>query len=941
MATAMVELERDDADPQALVERLLRAAHSIKGGAGFIGRRNLQRLAHALEEALENIRDARVARSPEVFDTLLAVLDRISAMVDDVEHSDDADISEPLSRLKPLLAPAEPTALALAPAPARQQPPSAGEFDLSDQLLQSWPAENAFLYGLKLDWLECEERHGLAPRAVVERIARAGTVLESQTRPSGPPLRDGLPTAPVWLLAVVSASSDLDDFVRAMDIPCAAVIPLRQKPVSEQRAPRVEESPRRAPAASGFLRVSVPLVDRMMSLAGELVLVRNQALRSAEPGNVPLRRLLRRLDSVTDELQDAALRMRTQPVGTLFDRFPRVVRDLARQLGKQIDVHITGAEVELDKTIIELLADPLTHMIRNCCDHGIETPAVRSAAGKIGAGRIDLSARQERGQIVIEIRDDGRGIDAQAVKRKALEQRLKSSEELDRMGERQIFGLILTSGFSTAAKVTDLSGRGVGMDVVRTNLDQIGGVIEIDSHAGRGSIFTLRLPLTLAIMPCLLVSTAGQCYGVPQRDVEEILLLGSESSRFHIERTHESEVLRWRGRLLPIVRAQEILRRREPLDAAAIFEIAERFHRADATGHKSYALVIRLGSRRFAIVFDDVIGSENIVVKPLHPLLRPLGIYAAATILGDGNVALIVSADGVARHGGVVDLAASDTLEAAHDATDDARREPVLLFRCGPEELLAARMDSVRRVVTISPADIERVGDRELVNVDGTATRVVRIDKALSLSKSVEADRMFLLLPRKQIVPAGLLVSQIIDTPSLVLDVDTRAYAAPGVLGSLMIEGDIALVIDVDRIAESASGNGSSPVASRPRAARILVVDDTAFFRKLVAEHLRGAGYEVTLAEDGSAGLSMLRQGPFDAVVSDIEMPQMDGHALARAVRADPQVAHTALLALTTLNTPESRASAAASGFDEYEVKLDRDSLLSKVRALLQRRPAR
>ncbi|HEX4792928.1 MAG TPA: chemotaxis protein CheW [Humisphaera sp.] len=925
MSAAMIALERNEGNAPSQIEQLLRAAHSIKGGAGFIGRRNIERLAHAFEEVVENIRDGRVARNAEVVDALLAVLDRITALVDDASHSDEADISEPLARLTPLAGVA--TALATTT--------SAHDFEITERLRQAWPAENAFLYGVKLDWSECEQRLGLSPLAVAEQIERAGHLLDSRTQISGAELAGGLPRPPFWWLGIVSSSAAIDDFIKALNIPCAMVVQLGQKsaPV-ETKPPAPADAPRAASPAS--LRVSVSLVDRMMALAGELVLVRNQAMRQAGPVNSPQRRLLRRLDSITDELQDAALRMRAQPVGALFDRFPRVVRDLARQLGKQIDVRISGSEVELDKTIVELLADPLTHLIRNCCDHGIEMPEQRVAAGKTPGGTINLSARQERGQMVIEIRDDGRGIDIQAVKRKAIEQGVKRADELEHMGDRQIFALILLSGFSTAKQVTDLSGRGVGMDVVKTNLDQIGGVVEIDSQPQRGSIFTLRLPLTLAIMPCLLLGSDGQCYGVPQRDVEELVLLGDAHARRRIERNHEGEVLRWRGRLLPVIRVREALARREPFDAAALAEVAGRYHAEGASASQGYAAIIRLGSRRFAMAFDEVLGSENIVVKPLHPLLRPLGIYAATTILGDGSVALIFSGEGIARHSGILNRAIAETAPAVPTGSE-AQPEAVLLFRCGRDELLAVRMNSVRRVVAITTDRIEQIGGREMVNVDGAATNVVRLDRLLKLSPYPDAARLFLLLPRNAGMPIGLLVCEIVDTPKLQLQIESRAYKAEGVLGTMMIRGEIALFIDLDQIARMWEKNaGSLPKAlAHRRGARILVVDDTQFFQKLVAEHLRQDGYEVTVADNGSAALAMLREQTFDIVVSDIEMPVMDGHAFAQAVRADPALAHIPLVALTTLNTPASRATAAESGFDAYEVKLDRQTLLETVAMLL------
>ncbi len=309
-----------------------------------------------------------------------------------------------------------------------------------------------------------------------------------------------------------------------------------------------------------------------MTLAGELVLVRNQALRSpyADSG---LRPIVQRLDAVTGELQEVVLRTRMQPVGNLFGRFSRMVRDLAKQLGKEIDLGLSGAEVELDKTILESMSDPLTHLVRNCCDHGIELPAERERAGKSPSGRVALSARHLGGQIFIEVRDDGRGLDPDKIRRKALQQGLRSKEELARLGSRDVLALILLPGFSTAAEVTDLSGRGVGMDVVKTNLDRLGGVLEIESEPGRGTAFTLRLPLTLAIIPCLIVAVGGERYALPQKDLEELVCLHPGHSRSRVEHTFDQEVVRRRDRLLPLVRLEEVLRRPKPFTAATRAEI--------------------------------------------------------------------------------------------------------------------------------------------------------------------------------------------------------------------------------------------------------------------------------------------------------------------------------------------------------------------------------
>ncbi|MEW6251749.1 MAG: chemotaxis protein CheW, partial [Planctomycetota bacterium] len=584
--------------------------------------------------------------------------------------------------------------------------------------------------------------------------------------------------------------------------------------------------------------------------------------------------------------------------------------------------------VELDKTVLELLADPLTHLVRNSCDHGIEPPDERLRAGKAAAGRIQLAARQERGQILVEIRDDGRGLNRAAIARKALQQGMKRPAELERLSERQLYELILLPGFSTAEHVTDLSGRGVGMDVVRSNLEQLGGGIEIGSTAGQGTVFTLRLPLTLAIMPCLVLRSGAQRFVLPQRETEEIVRL-SEGPGHSIERSHDEELLRLRGWLLPVLRLRNVLQSAAAVEAGPVGGACA----PDGPG-AGYVVVLRVGSQRFGLVVDEVLGGGDIVVKSLHPLLRSLGIYSGATILGDGTVALILSGEGLARLGGISARAAVESAEPAGDAR---LQHTLLLFRCGEAELLAAPLSAVRRVVRIASERIERVGARELVNVDGAAINVLRLDQFLDVSPCPARPWLYLVLPRNSAAPVGLLASEIVDTPTVAVDFDEQAYRADGVLGTAMLRGQIALFVDLDRIcALWQTGRDPAPALPDPVRRKILVVEDTQFFRRLIASCLESAGYEVVTARDGHEAVAQLADGAFDLVVSDIEMPVMDGLALARHVR---QVARTALplLALTSLAGEADRNRLLAAGFDAHEVKFDRERFLRAVEELLAR----
>ncbi len=953
MTSRLIALERNEGEPQAHFEQLLRCAHGIKGGAGFTGWKKIEQLSHAMETVFENIRDGRISPTSDVIDTLLSALDRVGAMMDDLEHSNEADVSSLLAQLQSLAGPPDMSAEARLSKVVAVQPGTApastplvrsaaqpGEFPLSERVLASWRQHAAFLYGVKLDWFQCERDFGLMPFEVARRLAQAGEVLDSRIDLAGPALFEGLPVPPLWYRAIVSSALGPEQFAQQLNIPCAAIVRLERVDNGAKQGSRpASESARPTAPAATSLRIPVSLIDRMLGLAGELVLVRNQAIHSTDPAMVQLRQLMRRLDSVTNDLQDAALRMRMQPVGTLFDRFPRLVRDLARQLGKQIDIRISGTEVELDKTIIEMLADPLTHLVRNCCDHGVETPDERMRAGKPTTGQIHLSACQRGGRIVIEIRDDGRGLDRDAIRRKALQRGVRSQDELDRLSERQVYDLILLSGFSTATQVTDLSGRGVGMDVVKTNLEQIGGVLEIDSAVGRGTVFALSLPLTLAIVPCILLQSCGQRYAMPQRDVEEIVLLEPGSQRLRIECSHNEEVLRLRGKLLPVVRLDEVLGRRRPFTSETRSEIVAAHHPAAEEPERMYVAVLRVGSQRFGLVVDDLLGSEDIVVMPLHPLLRTLAVYAGATILGDGGVAMILSGEGISRHSGVAHRAPVREQPALPAAEEDTESRPLMLFRYGPSELLALPLDAVRRVVMIRPEGIEHVGERELVNIDGTAVNVLRLDRFLNLSPCPDRGSLSLILPRRGEATAGFLASEIVDTPTLPVRLDTQAYRADGILGSMMIRGQIAVFLDIDRLMEMWAQATGLPRLALPggQDRRILVVEDTQFFRQLIKSHLESAGYEVVVATNGREGLDRLADASFDLVVSDIEMPVMDGLEFARRVREEPHFASLPLLAVTTLSGEENRNRATACGFDAYEIKLDRLSFLTCVKALLER----
>ena len=813
------------------------------------------------------------------------------------------------------------------------------------------------------DWVSTGRR---TLGALLADLARLGDFGDPRLDLPTRDLSEGLATGPIRLHGRLRTALPAEEVMRQLALPVevesteapkapVAIAPEEPYATADRPEPAAAKPPApdggaRGPAAeqerAASLRINVELLDRLMTLTSELTLIRNQTLQTFDQDDSQVRPIVQRLDAVTSALQETVLRTRMQPIGNLFGKFPRVVRDLGRQLGKQVEMTIVGRDVELDKTILEQLSDPLTHLVRNSVDHGIEAPADRVARGKPAAGRITLTAAHEEGQIRIEIRDDGRGIDPRAVRDKALAMRLRTESELDRMSPRELFSLILLPGFSTARSVSEVSGRGVGMDVVKTNMELLEGSLTIDSQPGLGTAMILRMPLTLAIIPCLIVSADGERYAIPQRELEEAICL-HPGLKGRIERAFDAEVYRLRGRLLPIVRLNEVLVRRRPFTAETKAEILAA-HAADPQPHRiAYILVLRSAGRRFGLVVDEVRGTEEIVVKPMHPSIKKIGIFAGATIMGDGRVALIADVAGIVEHAriGFEPAIATDGPRAA----EAVQTHRVLLFENGPHERFGLPLLQIRRIEMVGLDRIERVGEHEYVTVDGVSMRLLRLDKVLDVSAPAPppadpSPRVPLILPRFVALPMAILATRIVDTESLAVVLQAHAEHDRGILGSAVVRGRMTLFLDIHGLTRRFLGAAAADQAPAPRlgkpARRLLLVDDTPFFLETVRRYLTAEGHQVETAANGEEGLDRLSAGrPFDLIISDIEMPVMDGWEFAREARR--RGVRTPMLALTSLSGAANESKARDCGYDGYEVKLDHDRLIRKVGDLLVARESR
>ncbi|MDB5379337.1 MAG: hybrid sensor histidine kinase/response regulator, partial [Rubritepida sp.] len=669
------------------------------------------------------------------------------------------------------------------------------------------------------------------------------------------------------------------------------------------------------------IRVAVDVLEDLMVLVSELVLTRNQLLQLARSEeNAAFAVPLQRLSQITSDLQDGVMKTRMQPIGNAWAKLPRLVRDLSNDLGKRIELDMRGADTELDRQVMELIKDPLTHMVRNSADHGLETPEQRRAAGKGETGRILLNAFHEGGHIVLEIGDDGRGLNTDRIKAKAVAQGLATEAELATMNEREIHRFIFRAGFSTAAEVTSVSGRGVGMDVVKTNIERIGGIVDLRSREHRGTTFTIKIPLTLAIAAALIVEAGGERFAIPQAGVLELVRVGLGDGP-KVELIKEAPVMRLRDQLLPLIPLKRLLR----LETEA-----------DEPGAESFVVVTQVGSQLFGIVVDRVFDTEEIVVKPVAPILRHITMFSGNTILGDGSVIMILDPNGIARATGLGAETASDN--AAMQAQGQgrsglSRNTSLLLFRAGEGAPKAVPLSLVARLENLEVGRIERAGDSLVMQYRGSLMPLVPLHGFLALP---ESGHKAVLVFGDGVRSMGLMVDEILDVVDASLDMDT-AGVRPGFLGSCVVAGKVTEILDTAFWLKQGQADWFEPMAAGGGRPSVLIVEDSDFFRNLIVPSVMAAGFDVTTVVHGREALRLRDGGEvFDVIVSDINMPELDGFGLARAVREGGIWADVPMIALSGRSEPRDVERGRAAGFSDYIAKFDREALLTSLQQCLQ-----
>ncbi len=676
------------------------------------------------------------------------------------------------------------------------------------------------------------------------------------------------------------------------------------------------------------IRVHVKRLNKLIDLAGELVLVRNQIFRVTEP-LIPqvsgLKVILQNFNRITSEMQEEIMSTRMQPVGVIFNKFPRLIRQLEKDLGKNLNLVTEGADVELDKTIIESLTDPVTHIIRNMADHGIEMPEERLKRGKPASGTLLQKAFHESGQVVIQFSDDGAGLDPEFIAAKAVQKNIITADLVEKMTAKEKINLIFTAGFSTTEIVSAVSGRGIGMDVVKTNIEACGGSIDVNSELGKWTSITMTLPLTMAIISALIVRVNECRFAFPQTNLEEMVLLEAEDYASRVGEVQEQRMLSLRGIHLPLISLAESLH---------IVELSQRVTPL-ISDKPLYILIIKSDTNRVAVIVDQIVGSEEIVVKPMPEYFKQIKNFSGTSILGDGAIAMIIDVQGFIQSNRLAYSQLQKNTRTIAERIVEQEPQSLLIFDNNTEEHFALALSWIQRIDTLDIRQIQIIAGNEYIEYRGEQVRLLRLENCLSVQKPNNYQATaHIIIPKHSRIPVALLINRVIDTRNAVIKLETATIKTSGILGSMILDGKITLLLDLHSILQVGEPDSVETLVvnlEKAHGKHILLVEDTPFFMRVVKECVVAAGYQVTTATNGREGLEILNTQDFDLVLSDIEMPFMDGRELVKNIRANPRWSQLPVIALTTLSDAQTIAEGKKAGFTDWLVKLDKELVLKTL----------
>jgi two-component system, chemotaxis family, sensor kinase CheA len=766
--TDLVALEQEP-DSRERLSSIFRTIHTIKGTSGFLAFNRLEEVTHVGENMLSRLRDGELELTPARTSVLLQMVDSVRSLLTSIEATGGEG-------------PVDVSGVVAAISAAMEDTPAAAAV----------PAPRAKAPAKKATAKPAAKAPAKAPAKAVAKAVAKPAAKRAPARKAAAAVAPAVPEAPAAATPVAPAAElparPVDELPQGAQVMAASTA---EEPAAPDSAEHAESEAAGGDAAGGqarrgvadsTIRVDVDLLDELMLLVGELVLTRNQIVQNvARQTDTDLIRSSQRLNLIASELQEGVMKTRMQPIDHIWSKLPRVVRDLGLQCGKNVRLEMEGRETELDKTLLEAVKDPLTHLVRNSVDHGIETPENRKAAGKGPEGVLTLRARHESGQVVVEVADDGAGIDPAKLGAKAVQRGLITADALGRMSPADVLQLIFLPGFSTAAAVTNVSGRGVGMDVVKTNIESIGGTIEVESVPGEGTVCRLRIPLTLAIVPALTIECAGDRYAIPQISLQELVSLDAEKAANAVEEVGGAPVYRLRGELLPLVRLTDVL------------GLTSDRH----DGHVVIA-VLRSEGRRFGLVVDRVINTEEIVVKAVGGQMKAIGLYSGATVLGDGTVALILDVQALARR--ALRTETTERQESRDAATSAAKaeteRQRMLLAAIGGGRRVAIPLDTVTRLEQVRTEAVEKVGNREVVQYRGAILPIVRLDRHLGAFGETDREVLEVIVYADHGRSVAIVVEEILDIvdgeAAIRSDIDDL-----GLLGSAVLGDKVTELLDV------------------------------------------------------------------------------------------------------------------------------------------------
>lgn len=882
----LTRFEKQKEDKE-LLNSIYRKVHTLKGSASFLGLEKLKEITHSAENVLDQIREGNIEVEGEVIDIFLECFDCCLELLKNLETEGvelSRDYGSLILKINGLV-PGRKVALHLAELSIDGEAPlDTLKFKKNTEDTQKKKDENLSSTKKYKDLSE-------------ENLSEHKTVVKDYP----PPIND----------KKIDREKGID---QKLDI--------QDTHLMQKSTPGIEDS---------VVRVNVKLLDKIMNIIGELVLNRNQISQYASKDDSgELNRLAHELNVITTELQADIMTTRMQPVGSVLSKFERIVRDISKSQNKKIELIITGKDTELDKTLLEAIKDPLTHLIRNSVDHGIETPADRIAKGKREEGTIQIKSYHEGGQVIIEIKDDGNGIDPEKILRKAVLKNLVAENMATKLSEKQIMNLIFLPGFSTAEAVTNISGRGVGMDVVKSNIDKIGGSVDVSSSVGEGSSFRLKIPLTLAIVPALIIQSSNDFFAIPQINLVELVRFDIADSADKIEKIKESEFFRLRGDLIPIYRLSKILKE----------ELVTKNQDVNI-------VVLNAEGRIYGLIVQNVLDTEEIVVKPLSKRLKDLNLFGGATLKGDGKVALIIDAIGFLNYVDVGKSPRTDNIGLSQVMERKIYKDAdeILLIRLEDNKTYGIPLLIVHRLEELRYSKIEWSGNLPLVRYRGMGMPLINIEEMINLKQNVifektrpsnQEDFLYSCVVVKmhgQYV--GVVVKEILDISENIEDLDGSTINQEGLLGTAFINGTIVTLLDIHGIIKKS--NISFKVKSKSVKGRVLIIDDSPLHQKILSESLETLGCEVKCVGNGREGIEIFEAGEkFDLIISDLEMPEMDGFQFIKAFKSKfSSMSAVPIIAVSSNLEVRKKSEESGQLFDYSFDKLKNEALLAKVKLIL------